>query len=83
MSEGNGELAKVIVFPKVMHRGKYTVYEKNDGTIRIQYRREDKDEDDFMEIPGFILAMAKAAEEGKLSPMQMMAEMSKYMRGKK
>lgn len=56
--------------PRILHKGVYSLYEKPDGTLRIQYRRTDRDEDDFMEIPGAILRLAKLASEGKLSPMQ-------------
>lgn len=72
----------VVTGPKVLHEGRYRLYEKPDGTMRIQYRRDDKDEDDFVEIPGAMIALAKAASEGKLSPvdllkrsMSLMAEM--------
>lgn len=61
--------------PRILHRGAYTLYEKPDGTLRIQYRRTDKDEDDFMEIPGGILRMAKLASEGKLNPLKAMQAM--------
>lgn len=56
--------------PRILHKGVYTLYEKSDGTLRIQYRRTDKNEDDFIEIPGPILRLAKAASEGKLNPLE-------------
>lgn len=55
--------------PKIIHKGVYTLWEKPDGTLRIQYRRDDKDEDDFMEIPGAILRMAQMVGEGKMNPL--------------
>lgn len=64
------EEATPAIAPRILHKGVYTLYEKPDGTLRIQYRRSDRDEDDFMEIPGAILRLAKLASEGKLSPMQ-------------
>ena len=64
------EDATLINAPRVLHKGVYTLYEKPDGTLRIQYRRTDREQDDFMEIPGAILRLAKAASEGKLSPME-------------
>jgi len=67
--------------PIVLHQGRYRLYEKTDGTIRIQYRRDDKDTDDFMEIPGAAVALAKAASEGTLTPIQMMGEVMKLMNG--
>jgi hypothetical protein len=58
--------------PIVVHKGVYTLWEKPDGTLRIQYRREGNDEDDFVELPGVMVKMAKAASEGKMNPMDMM-----------
>jgi hypothetical protein len=56
--------------PRILHKGVYTLYEKPDGTLRIQYRRTDREEDDYLEIPGPILRLAKAASEGKLNPLE-------------
>jgi hypothetical protein len=67
--------------PIILHQGRYRLYEKPDGTIRIQYRRDDKDTDDYMEIPGEAVALARGASEGKLSPMDMMAAVMKLMNG--
>lgn len=66
------EEATVTNAPRILHKGVYTLYEKPDGTLRIQYRRTDREEDDFMEIPGAILRLAKAASEGKLNPLKAM-----------
>jgi hypothetical protein len=63
--------------PKIVHKGVYTLWEKPDGTLRIQYRRDDRDEDDFMEIPGAILRMAQMVGEGKMNPLAAL----KAMRG--
>ena len=76
-------IVEPVSYPRVLHKGLYTLYEKADGTLRIQYRRDDRTEDDFMEIPGFIIALGKQAEAGNLSPIAMMNEMQKYMRGKR
>jgi hypothetical protein len=57
------------VLPHIVHRGVYTLWEKPDGTLRIQYRRDDRDEDDFMEIPGGILRVAQMVGEGKMNPL--------------
>lgn len=70
------------IIPVVLHQGRYRLYEKPDGTMRIQYRRDDKDTDDFFEIPGAMIALAKAAAEGKMSPMDMMKSAMGFMRGK-
>lgn len=66
-----------IVVPSIVHKGKYTLWEKPDGTLRIQYRRDDQDEDSFMEFPGPIVKLAKSASEGKMNPMEMVREMMK------
>lgn len=68
--EQASETVAEMLAPKVLHKGVYTLYEKSDGTLRIQYRRTDREEDDYIEIPGAILRMAKLASEGKLNPMQ-------------
>lgn len=61
--------------PRILHQGRYRLYEKQDGSLRIQYRRDDRDEDDFMEIPGAILRLAKLASEGKITPLAAMRAM--------
>lgn len=63
--------------PVIIHKGVYTLYQKPDGSLRVQYRRDDKDEDDFFELPGVMVRLAKAAAEGKASPMDMVREMMK------
>jgi hypothetical protein len=65
--------------PVILHEGKYRLYEKPDGTLRIQYQRSDKETEDFMEIPGMMIRLAKAASEGKMSPMAMMKSAMGYM----
>lgn len=59
--------------PRILHKGVYTLYEKPDGTLRIQYRRSDKEEDDHLELPGALLRMAKQMSEGKLNPLKAIA----------
>lgn len=61
--------------PVILHEGRYRLYQKPDGTIRVQYRRDDSDEDDSLEIPGFILRMAEAMSEGKISPLKALSAM--------
>jgi hypothetical protein len=65
--------------PTIVHKGAYTLWEKPDGTLRIQYRRVDSDKDDFFELPGAMVKLAKAASEGKMNPMDMMKAVSKMM----
>lgn len=61
--------------PVVLHEGRYRLYQKPDGGMRVQYRRDDKEEDDFFELPGKVVRLAKAAAEGKISPLALMREM--------
>lgn len=62
------EVAEPIA-PHIVHKGVYTLWEKPDGTLRIQYRRDGADKDDFMEIPGGILRIAQSLGEGKINPL--------------
>jgi hypothetical protein len=66
--------------PKVVHQGKYRLYEKPDGGLRIQYKRDDKETEDFLELPGAMVALAKAAGEGKIGPMEMMKAVMGFMK---
>jgi hypothetical protein len=63
--------------PVVVHQGVYTLWQKPDGTLRVQYRRDDKEEDDWFELPGMMIKMAKAASEGKMNPMELVKELMK------
>lgn len=65
--------------PVVVHEGRYRLYSNPDGGMRIQYRRDDKDEDDFVQMPGPIVALAKAAAEGELSPIELVRRMMSIM----
>lgn len=71
------EIVTDTALPKVVHKGVYTLWEKPDGSLRVQYRREDKEEDDFFELPGAIIRLGKAAQEGKMNPIEMMKEVMK------
>lgn len=73
--EGSG-----IQGPKIIHEGRYRLYENPDGGLRIQYRRDGKDEDDFVQLPGPIVALGKAAAEGNMSPVELMRRMMALMR---
>jgi hypothetical protein len=61
---------EVPAMPVIVHQGRYRLYKKPDGTLRIQYRRDDKDEDDHLEIPGFMVTMAENLSSGKMNPLQ-------------
>lgn len=67
--------------PVVLHEGRYRLYEKPDGSLRIQYRRDGNDTDDFIEIPGMMIKLAKGAADGNMSPMTMMKAAMGYMSG--
>lgn len=67
--------------PVILHEGRYRLYEKPDGSLRIQYRRDDKDEDDFVELPGAMIRLAKMASEGNMSFPQFLKEAAKLRHG--
>jgi hypothetical protein len=69
-----------LLAPRILHKGVYTLYEKPDGTLRVQYRRTDRETDDSLEIPGFMLALAGELSSGKLNPMQAFAKIGAAMR---
>ena len=86
MSEDSKSLAQVgeiyqevLTGPIVIHEGRYRLYQKRDGGMRIQYRCDDKTEDDFVEIPGAMVALSKAAAEGNLSPVELVRRVMKLM----
>jgi hypothetical protein len=60
--------------PKVIHQGRYRLYEKPDGGLRLQYKRDDKDEEDYLEIPGMMVRLLNRAQQGDMSPMEFMRE---------
>lgn len=63
--------------PKLVHKGRYTLYETPTGGLHLVYLRDDKTETDHMEIPGAFVALFNAAAAGKLSPVEMMREVMK------
>jgi hypothetical protein len=67
----------VITGPRILHEGRYRLYEKPDGGLRIQYKRDGSDQEDFMEIPGGMIRLAKMAGEGNLSFPQFLREAAK------
>lgn len=74
------EIEVIPAVPKIVHEGRYRLYENPDGGLRIQYRRDDKEEDDFVQLPGPIVALGKAAAEGNMSPVELMRRMMGLMR---
>jgi hypothetical protein len=79
-NEGESSLVPIEEIPVVIHQGHYRLYEKPDGGMRLQYRRDDKDEDDFIELPAALVRLLNKAQEGNMSPMELMRAMTTVMR---
>lgn len=84
MKENNaGEVAidtpPLEVIPEIVSQGRYRLYRKPDGTMRVQFRQDGVEEDAFFEFPGALLVIAKKAAEGEMNPVQMMREVAKFM----
>ena len=73
--------AEKIVYPRIMHEGRYRLYEKSDGTLHLVYKPEGAENEEHMEIPGMLIQLAKRAESGTLSPMDMMKMAAQFMGG--
>lgn len=65
--------------PVILHEGRYRLYEKPDGTLRVQYKRDDAEEEEWVEIPGIMVKMTRGMQDGSLSPMQLIGEATKMM----
>jgi hypothetical protein len=63
--------------PVIVHQGRYRLWENPDGGLHLVYQRDDKDEPDHMQLPGALLAIARAAGEGTMSLPEMMREVMK------
>jgi hypothetical protein len=71
------DIEVVVREPRILHQGRYRLYEKPDGGLRLQYRRDDKDVDDYLEIPGMMVRLLNRAQDGNMSPMEFMREAMK------
>jgi hypothetical protein len=71
----------IIATPKVIHEGKYRLFEKPDGGLHLVYKRIDKEEEDHLEIPGMMVRLLSRAQEGNMSPMEFMREAMKLRKG--
>lgn len=84
-NEGESSVTELVTAPSnapiIVHEGRYRLYEKPDGSLRIQYRRDDKDEDDFVELPGAMIRLAKMASEGNMSFPQFLKEAARLRNG--
>jgi len=72
---GNSDIVTVVSGPKVLHEGRYRLYEKPGGDLHLVYKRDDQETEQHMEIPGKLLGLAQRAAEGKLSPMDVVKEL--------
>jgi hypothetical protein len=63
--------------PVIVHEGRYRIYQKPDGGMHLVYKRDDKETEEHMEIPGAMLRLAKAASEQNLSFPQFVREAMK------
>lgn len=79
MSDGTIEVTSAE--PVVLHQGKYRLYKNPDGGLYLIYQRDDKDTPDSMQLPGGLMELAQRASEGKISPMQIIMEVGKIMKG--
>lgn len=67
--------------PEIVHQGVYRLYKKPNGDLRIQYKRDDQEVEDFLEIPAGLQRLAEMGAQGKLSPMDMVREFMSFMKG--
>ena len=74
-------ITDIEIIPTVVGQGRYRLYKKPDGTMRVQFREDSADEDAFFEFPAALLVLAKNAAEGNMNPLQMMKEAAKLMGG--
>lgn len=65
--------------PTIVHEGRYRLYQKPDGGFHLAYLRDDKDTEDHMDLPGGMVALAKAMGEGNMTFPQFMKEAMKLM----
>lgn len=75
------EIEPVVTYPRVMHEGTYRLYENADGGLHLVYLPNGETETQHMEIPGAMIALAKQAENGAVSPMQMLKSMAGMLGG--
>lgn len=66
--------------PRILHEGRYRLYEKPDGGIHLVYLPDGQEVEQHMEIPGAMLRLAKMASEGNLSFPQFIKEAAKMRR---
>lgn len=72
---------KTVKGPTVVHEGRYRLYEKPDGGMHLVYKRDDRETEEHMELPGQMIRLAKMASEGNMSFPQFMREAVKMRNG--
>lgn len=75
------EIAPLEAIPVIIGQGRYRLYQKPNGSMRIQFREDSANEDAHFEFPAALMELARDAAEGKLSPAQMMKRVMKLMSG--
>ena len=65
----------VVSGPKILHEGRYRLYQKPTGDLHLVYKPDDQETEQHMEIPGKLLGLAQRAAQGQLSPMDIIKEM--------
>jgi len=71
--EPHDDAPSTVIVPRV--RGKFALFDTDDGGLHIAYRPEGQDTDEHFHVPGHVLKMAKMFSEGDMSPMEMMKNM--------
>lgn len=51
--------------PKLISRGRYSLYQAPDGGLHLAYRPEDADEDAHLVVPPWVIRAAEAAAGGQ------------------
>lgn len=69
--------------PRILHEGVYRLYQKPDGTLRIQFKRNNATDEEFFEIPGGFFKIAGQMKSGKLSMGGAMGQLTKLMMNKR
>jgi hypothetical protein len=76
----NEEVVPLEEIPVVLHQGRYRLYQKPDGGLRLQYKRDDSDAEDHIELPGVLVRLLNKAQQEDMSPMDFMRAMMSLKR---
>lgn len=61
--------------PEPALKGRFNLWEMQDGGFHIAYIPDGTDETRHLEIPGMVIRMARMSAEGKLNPMKAIKEL--------